>query len=261
MEASSPRSGTDRTDRSNYTSSATSGCGTSPSCSASASGGSIKRSAAQTDANSAAGSPGSTAKSYPTPEESSKAYTDYSGTDRSATDRSHSEPYSRSERMSGHSGSQSSEQDAAYSDYSDQYSYSESSGPPSARPAANLAEGVRSFLGPPPQPRSQHAQRTWPAPAEVLCRSRAPTPRDLQTPPQAPWTRHSLSLRNATNWLRPSSPRGRRGGMGRRAGFGAASGGEEETAGRWRRRGGDGCCGWRRRGCEEPSRRTSTLSR
>ena len=150
---SSPGS-TDRTDRSNYTSSAVSGYGTSPSGSATAAK--------------------SSAKSYPTPEDYSKAYTtDYSGTERSATERSRTEQYS--ERTSGQSEaaysesqeySEADEQDAAYSDYSDHYSYSESSGPPSARPAATLIEGVRSFLGSVDAAFTKFAQRDELAPAE-----------------------------------------------------------------------------------------------
>ena len=156
---SSPGS-TDRTDRSNYTSSAVSGNGTSPSGSATAAK--------------------SSAKSYPTPEDYSKAYTtDYSGTERSATtERSRTEQYTEqySERTSGQSEaaysesqeySEADEQDAAeYSDYSDHYSYSESSGPPSARPAASFMEGVRSFLGSVDEAFTKFAQRDELAPAE-----------------------------------------------------------------------------------------------
>ena len=149
---SSPGS-TDRTDRSNYTSSAVSGYGISPSRTATA---------AQ-----------SSAKSYPTPEDYSKAYyssrTDYSGTERSRTDYSGTErsrtdyterTYSESQEYSA------DEQDAAYSDYSDHYSYSESSGPPSARPAATLMEGVRLFLGAVDEAFTRFAQPDELAPAE-----------------------------------------------------------------------------------------------
>jgi len=158
----------ENTDRSNYTSSAVSGYGTSPSGSATAAR--------------------SSAKSYPTPEDYSKAYTDSkaysdskaytdSGTERSATERSRTEQYTEqySERTSGHSEaaysesqeySEADEQDAAYSDYSDHYSYSESSGPPSARPAATLIEGVRSFLGSVDEAFTKFAQRDELAPAE-----------------------------------------------------------------------------------------------
>ena len=128
---SSPGS-TDRTDRSNYTSSAVSGYGISPSRTATAAK--------------------SSAKSYPTPEDYSKAYyssrTDYSGTERSRTDYSGTERSRTDYTERTYSEEYSAdEQDAAYSDYSDHYSYSESSGPPSARPAATLMEGVRLFLG------------------------------------------------------------------------------------------------------------------
>ena len=149
---SSPGS-TDRTDRSNYTSSAVSGYGISPSRTATAAK--------------------SSAKSYPTPEDYSKAYyssrTDYSGTERSRTDYSGTErsrtdyterTYSESQEYSA------DEQDAAYSDYSDHYSYSESSGPPSARPAATLMEGVRLFLGAVDEAFTRFAQPDELAPAE-----------------------------------------------------------------------------------------------
>ena len=139
---SSPRS-TDRTDRSNYTSSAVSGYGISPSGTATAAK--------------------SSAKSYPTPEDYSKAYyssrTDYSGTERSRTDYTE-QTYSESQEYSA------DELDAAYSDYSDHYSYSESSGPPSARPAATLMEGVRLFLGAVDEAFTRFAQRDELAPAE-----------------------------------------------------------------------------------------------
>ena len=139
---SSPGS-TDRTDRSNYTSSAVSGYGISPSGTATAAK--------------------SSAKSYPTPEDYSKAYyssrTDYSGTERSRTDYTE-QTYSESQEYSA------DELDAAYSDYSDHYSYSESSGPPSARPAATLIEGVRSFLGSVDAAFTKFAQRDELAPAE-----------------------------------------------------------------------------------------------
>ena len=169
---SSPGS-TDRTDRSNYTSSAVSGYGISPSRTATAAK--------------------SSAKSYPTPEDYSKAYyssrTDYSGTERSRTDYSGTErsrtDYSGTERSrTDYSGTERSrtdytertysesqeysadEQDAAYSDYSDHYSYSESSGPPSARPAATLMEGVRLFLGAVDEAFTRFAQPDELAPAE-----------------------------------------------------------------------------------------------
>ena len=167
---SSPGS-TDRTDRSNYTSSAVSGYGISPSRTATAAK--------------------SSAKSYPTPEDYSKAYyssrTDYSGTERSRTDYSGTErsrtDYSGTERSrTDYSGTERSrtdytertyseeysadEQDAAYSDYSDHYSYSESSGPPSARPAATLMEGVRLFLGAVDEAFTRFAQPDDLAPAE-----------------------------------------------------------------------------------------------
>ena len=139
---SSPGS-TDRTDRSNYTSSAVSGYGISPSGTATAAK--------------------SSAKSYPTPEDYSKAYyssrTDYSGTERSRTDYTE-QTYSESQEYSA------DELDAAYSDYSDHYSYSESSGPPSARPAATLMEGVRLFLGAVDEAFTRFAQRDELAPAE-----------------------------------------------------------------------------------------------
>ena len=165
---------TDRTDRSNYTSSAVSGYGISPSRTATAAK--------------------SSAKSYPTPEDYSKAYyssrTDYSGTERSRTDYSGTErsrtDYSGTERSrTDYSGTERSrtdyterttysesqeysadEQDAAYSDYSDHYSYSESSGPPSARPAATLMEGVRLFLGAVDEAFTRFAQPDELAPAE-----------------------------------------------------------------------------------------------
>ena len=140
---SSPGS-TDRTDRSNYTSSAVSGYGISPSRTATAAK--------------------SSAKSYPTPEDYSKAYyssrTDYSGTERSRTDYTERTTYSESQEYSA------DEQDAAYSDYSDHYSYSESSGPPSARPAATLMEGVRLFLGAVDEAFTRFAQPDELAPAE-----------------------------------------------------------------------------------------------
>jgi len=169
---SSPGS-TDRTDRSNYTSSAVSGYGISPSRTATAAK--------------------SSAKSYPTPEDYSKAYyssrTDYSGTERSRTDYSGTErsrtDYSGTERSrTDYSGTERSrtdytertysesqeysadEQDAAYSDYSDHYSYSESSGPSSARPAATLMEGVRLFLGAVDEAFTRFAQPDELAPAE-----------------------------------------------------------------------------------------------
>ena len=167
---SSPGS-TDRTDRSNYTSSAVSGYGISPSRTATAAK--------------------SSAKSYPTPEDYSKAYyssrTDYSGTERSRTDYSGTErsrtDYSGTERSrTDYSGTERSrtdytertyseeysadEQDAAYSDYSDHYSYSESSEPPSARPAATLMEGVRLFLGAVDEAFTRFAQPDELAPAE-----------------------------------------------------------------------------------------------
>ena len=139
---SSPGS-TDRTDRSDYTSSAVSGYGISPSGTATAAK--------------------SSAKSYPTPEDYSKAYyssrTDYSGTERSRTDYTE-QTYSESQEYSA------DELDAAYSDYSDHYSYSESSGPPSARPAATLMEGVRLFLGAVDEAFTRFAQRDELAPAE-----------------------------------------------------------------------------------------------
>ena len=145
---------TDRTDRSNYTSSAVSGYGISPSRTATAAK--------------------SSAKSYPTPEDYSKAYyssrtdysgtersrTDYSGTERSRTDYTERTTYSESQEYSA------DEQDAAYSDYSDHYSYSESSGPPSARPAATLMEGVRLFLGAVDEAFTRFAQPDELAPAE-----------------------------------------------------------------------------------------------
>ena len=149
---SSPGS-TERSDRSNYTSSAVSGYVISPSRTATAAK--------------------SSAKSYPTPEDYSKAYyssrTDYSGTERSRTDYSGTErsrtdyterTYSESQEYSA------DEQDAAYSDYSDHYSYSESSGPPSARPAATLMEGVRLFLGAVDEAFTRFAQPDELAPAE-----------------------------------------------------------------------------------------------
>ena len=169
---SSPGS-TDRTDRSNYTSSAVSGYGISPSRTATAAK--------------------SSAKSYPTPEDYSKAYyssrTDYSGTERSRTEYSGTErsrtDYSGTERSrTDYSGTERSrtdytertysesqeysadEQDAAYSDYSDHYSYSESSGPPSVRPAATLMEGVRLFLGAVDEAFTRFAQPDELAPAE-----------------------------------------------------------------------------------------------
>ena len=167
-----PAGSTDRTDRSNYTSSAVSGYGISPSRTATAAK--------------------SSAKSYPTPEDYSKAYyssrTDYSGTERSRTDYSGTErsrtDYSGTERSrTDYSGTERSrtdytertyseqeysadEQDAAYSDYSDHYSYSESSGPPSARPAATLMEGVRLFLGAVDEAFTRFAQPDDLAPAE-----------------------------------------------------------------------------------------------
>ena len=178
--APSPPGGTDRTDRSNYTSSAVSGYGTSPSGSATVADGAAK----------------SSAKSHPTPEEYSNAYTDYSGTERSATERSRSEQYT--ERTSGgqseaaYSEDAYSEQDGAYSDYSDHYSYSESSGPPSVRPAATLIEGVRSFLGSVDEAFTKFAQRDEVAAAE---------------PPPRPERREGPA-------------RGRRGGQRRRGGDG-----------------------------------------
>ena len=169
---SSPGS-TERSDRSNYTSSAVSGYVISPSRTATAAK--------------------SSAKSYPTPEDYSKAYyssrTDYSGTERSRTEYSGTErsrtDYSGTERSrTDYSGTERSrtdytertysesqeysadEQDAAYSDYSDHYSYSESSGPPSARPAATLMEGVRLFLGAVDEAFTRFAQPDELAPAE-----------------------------------------------------------------------------------------------
>ena len=222
---SSPGS-TDRTERSNYTSSAVSGYGISPSRTATAAK--------------------SSAKSYPTPEDYSKAYyssrTDYSGTERSRTDYSGTErsrtDYSGTERSrTDYSGTERSrtdytertyseeysadEQDAAYSDYSDHYSYSESSGPPSARPAATLMEGVRLFLGAVDEAFTRFAQPDDLAPAEP--------------------------------------PLDRSGGRGRREGLGAVSGGEAATEARRSRR--DGACrGRRRRGCGGRSRTISTPS-
>ena len=147
---SSPGS-TDRTDRSNYTSSAVSGYGISPSRTATAAK--------------------SSAKSYPTPEDYSKAYyssrTDYSGTERSRTDYSGTERSRTDYTERTYSEEYSAdEQDAAYSDYSDHYSYSESSGPPSARPAATLMEGVRLFLGAVDEAFTRFAQPDELAPAE-----------------------------------------------------------------------------------------------
>ena len=147
---SSPGS-TDRTERSNYTSSAVSGYGISPSRTATAAK--------------------SSAKSYPTPEDYSKAYyssrTDYSGTERSRTDYSGTERSRTDYTERTYSEEYSAdEQDAAYSDYSDHYSYSESSGPPSARPAATLMEGVRLFLGAVDEAFTRFAQPDELAPAE-----------------------------------------------------------------------------------------------
>ena len=147
---SSPGS-TDRTERSTYTSSAVSGYGISPSRTATAAK--------------------SSAKSYPTPEDYSKAYyssrTDYSGTERSRTDYSGTERSRTDYTERTYSEEYSAdEQDAAYSDYSDHYSYSESSGPPSARPAATLMEGVRLFLGAVDEAFTRFAQPDELAPAE-----------------------------------------------------------------------------------------------
>ena len=161
---SSPGS-TDRTDRSNYTSSAVSGYGISPSRTATAAK--------------------SSAKSYPTPEDYSKAYyssrTDYSGTERSRTDYSGTERSRTDYTERTYSEEYSAdEQDAAYSDYSDHYSYSESSGPPSARPAATLMEGVRLFLGAVDEAFTRFAQPDELAPAEP-----PPRPERRQGPARA----------------------------------------------------------------------------